>query len=485
MAKHQPNGARAMSEISNNNLRLWASEDSPSGSQNPVRSDGLIENINDAFTALTGWVLALEESRSSFQLRAKNTLGPEDAAGRLVVDDLASSVGPNHKALDRKACQRLADGMNELRSSLQTCRSQLRAAQTELATCVPASLPTDESGRLEQLIRQLLTTATEQFGFRSASVWLIDDETHCMNQRFAIGPDFPSLIGQRHLADCRADVRSMTGNVIVMSDRSETEHWQSPVQCDSAICLPVSSMSNLYGSLWLVAGDGNEVSDRDTCMLEIIAGRIACELERTGLARKLKAQCESIQAETRADMEPGIATIEQPAEIEEKFELIQPPFHGWQIESPEFHAENRAQFRQRWTGFRVTAAETMMVLSVHVGADGAKRKINSIRSAFDAFCALSVSPATIIDGAFRIIQQRFDGFEDVSICCIEIDPLTGEYRWVSRGSDWGSLANPSSQASNLSRDSGASKLPRQSELKLSIPDANAIWRPALIVRRTT
>lgn len=473
-----------MSDISNHNLRLWSADESAAGARAPIQPGSWFKNINASFESLTGWILAFDESRSSVQHRQKNGLGPEDATGKLVVDDLAESVGPARKALDRNSCQRLADGISSLVESLQTCRTQLRAAQTELATCVPASLPADESGRLEHLVRQLMTTATEQFGFRSASLWLIDDDTHCLNQRFATGPDFPSLIGQRHLGDSRADVRSMTGNVIVMNDINETAHWQAPVRCESAICLPVSSMSNLYGTIWLVAGDGSPVSDRDSCLLEVIAGRIACELERTGLARKLSQQ-QSVGIETEDDSECVSHEPELPIESQGEFELIQPPFHGWHIEAAGNGDPEQACFRQRWTGYRITAAETMMILSVHVGAEWAKRKISTIRSAFDAFCSLPVSPATIIDGAFRIIQQRFDGYEDVSLCCIEIDPLTGEYRWVSRGADWGSLANPLQQESEMSRASGAAILQRQSELKLSVPDAREIWRPSLTVRRTS
>ena len=246
-------------------------------------------------------------------------------------------------------------------------------------------------------------------------------------------------------------------------------------------------MSNLYGTMWLIEGDRNEISDRDTCMLEIIAGRIGCELERTGLARKLKQQSDSIRAESQDDTTPAPNADSNlnTEKIEEQSALIQPPFHGWQIESATNNGSSTACFQQRWTGYRVTAAETMMVLSIHVGAEGAKRKISSIRSAFDAFCSLSVSPAKLIDGAFRIIQQGFERFDDVSICCIEIDPLTGEYRWVSRGSDWGSLVNPLTHESELTRDSGAACLPRQSELKLSLPDNKNIWRPALIIRRSS
>ncbi len=469
------------------------------------------EKIQASFEQLTGWTLAFDESRTSYQKRSRHQLDATDATGRMVVDDLSVEIGPQKKALDRKMCQKLADAIGDTLNQLAQTRSDLRQAQLELATSTAASIPAEESARVENLLRSLVTAALEQFGFQSASLWIIDDNTLTLQQRMAAGKHFPSLVGQRDLDSARADVRAMTGNVIVMDDRASVAQWQAPVRCGSAICLPVSSLSNLYGTLWLVRDDSGAVSDREICLLEIIAGRIACEIERAALAQKinsdraansLPAPMESDRSGTEDDDSPDddspddfspddfspqtlpgdAGRLTGDVSFCDSDESIQPPFEGWnvQIANPLANSSTGGTICKRWTGYRVTTAESMMFLSVLTQGKQAVRIVGAIQNAFSAFCTLSVSPSTIIEGISRIVQQQFDQADGLALCCLEMDPLTGEYRWTAEGTGWGQLTSGDVP---LTKYTGAAILHRNSALTLSVPDIRGIWQPMLVIGR--
>lgn len=457
--------------------RIWFGDEAPvalSGPGNEIPSQPL-GRLRQSFEQLTGWSVEFQSPPAG----RRSSTGAAKAASpqRLMIDDLASFVGPGRKAVDRPASQRLADDISALWNELQATRSELASREIELATCVATSLPADEKARLENLLQSLLSSAMELGGFDSASVWLVDDDALALNQRLAAGPHFSGLPSARHLGESRADVRAMTGNVIVMESARDAAKWQAPVECQSAVCVPVSSLSNLYGSLWLVRNQPGDVSGQVTTVLEIIAGRIAAELERAALSRQL---LDSRQADDADLPEPRrhnrIEELLQPGEAD-----VQPPFAGWSVERlPVPHDPDNGV---RWSGFRVSGAETMLFLALHAGCDRGRQKIQVARAAFEAFATLSVSPATVVDGLNRVLQQRFDAVGDISLCCIEIDPLTGEFRWTSTGSDWGRLADGNAGRKSLPKTGGAAALPRQSSLTLSVPDHDQVWQPALIIRR--
>lgn len=459
--------------------RLWFGDEAAIAAPAPCGAipSQPLGRLRQSFEQLTGWTLEFNKSSSNGRGGSSGPQSRAPAAQYLVIDDLASCVGPGRRAVDRPASQRLADDISAVWNELQTARAELASREVELATCVATSLPVDETAKLEHLLKSLLRSAMDLGGFDSASVWLVDDDALALNQRLAAGPHFSGSPASRHLGESRADVRAMTGSVIVMESSRDVAKWQAPVECQSAVCLPVSSLSNLYGSLWLVRNQPGDVSEPVTTVLEIIAGRIAAELERAALARQL--------LDSRTTDEAGQPVSRHHNRIEEMLQAgeaeVQPPFAGWTVERMPVAPDPANGVR--WSGFRVSAAETMLFLALHAGSDRGWQKISVARAAFESFATLSVSPATVVDGLNRVLQQRFDAADDISLCCIEIDPLTGEFRWTSTGSEWGRLADGNSGKKLLPRTGGAAALPRQSSLTLSVPDHDQVWQPTLVIRR--
>ena len=109
---------------------------------------------------------------------------------------------------------------------------------------------------------------------------MLDDSTTTLQTRAAFGVELQSFPEDgRPLERCVADIEAIVGHAVVIEDVSLLPHWKVPIECDSAICVPVSSMTTPLGTLWIF---GDEVRDYDTAtlnMIEIIAGRIASELQ--------------------------------------------------------------------------------------------------------------------------------------------------------------------------------------------------------------
>jgi serine phosphatase RsbU (regulator of sigma subunit) len=56
--------------------------------------------------------------------------------------------------------------------------------------------------------------------------------------------------------------------------------WKSPEEFGSAVCVPIASPSMPLGTMWVFGSDGSQYSPLQTNILEIVAGRVASELER-------------------------------------------------------------------------------------------------------------------------------------------------------------------------------------------------------------
>ena len=64
------------------------------------------------------------------------------------------------------------------------------------------------------------------------------------------------------------------------------EPWHVPEPCGAAVCVPISTPTMILGTLWFYADDARDFDDHETNLAEIVAGRIATELERDMLIRE-------------------------------------------------------------------------------------------------------------------------------------------------------------------------------------------------------
>jgi len=84
----------------------------------------------------------------------------------------------------------------------------------------------------------------------------------------------------RPLRGAVADLEALTGRAVVLSQPSLMDYWCVPEPCGAAVCVPVSSATTLLGTLWMFGDEPRDFSGRETNLVEIVAGRLAGELER-------------------------------------------------------------------------------------------------------------------------------------------------------------------------------------------------------------
>jgi len=58
------------------------------------------------------------------------------------------------------------------------------------------------------------------------------------------------------------------------------EHWNAPEDYPAAVCVPVSTPTTVLGTLWFFAESARDFSEKQSTTAEIVAGRLAADLER-------------------------------------------------------------------------------------------------------------------------------------------------------------------------------------------------------------
>jgi serine phosphatase RsbU (regulator of sigma subunit) len=84
----------------------------------------------------------------------------------------------------------------------------------------------------------------------------------------------------RPLRGSVADLEALVGHAVVLEDTVSLPHWRCPEVYPSAVCVPVSSPTVPLGTLWCYSKTGRDFTSDQTNLLEIVAGRIAADLER-------------------------------------------------------------------------------------------------------------------------------------------------------------------------------------------------------------
>ena len=104
------------------------------------------------------------------------------------------------------------------------------------------------------------------------------------------------------------------GHAVVLTEPEMNRYWHCPEPSEAAVCVPVSSPTTPLGTLWIFSDSRREFSDPQTNLVEVVAGRLAAELEREvllGDARQSQSQRREIitAVERQAESLPRIAPL--------------------------------------------------------------------------------------------------------------------------------------------------------------------------------
>jgi GAF domain-containing protein len=194
---------------------------------------------------------------------------------------LEPSVAYDKPPLRRTAAAALASTICDLVGELALAQRALWEREAELAAGVPIAARPQEEAHLAERLEAVLAGGAKALDCQAAALYLLDDATSQLKLRAAFGlPKDRLLSPPRPLRGALADLEALVGHAVVIEDTSLLPHWKVPEKFASAVCVPVSSPSTPLGTLWLFCDEQRDFTDAETNIIEIVAGRIASDLER-------------------------------------------------------------------------------------------------------------------------------------------------------------------------------------------------------------
>jgi len=253
----------------------------------------------------------------------------------------------------------LARTLADMISESHQWQVALRHREAELAANVQLTFHDQEYRGLAQQLEQLLRSGAKAVQCDAAALYLLDRETSFLKLRSIWGlPEERLTDPPRPLSTALGDLEAMLGHAVVLNeDASLAERWNVPENFSASICVPVTSQTTIHGTLWCFADSQLEFDGSAIHLLEIIAGRIALELEHKTLL---------------SEGHDGMILKRQLTDAEHflQNQLPRPavrPGDSWQIAGAISHSKPLAATFYHWQGFTpdkslftiVSTAETM------------------------------------------------------------------------------------------------------------------------------
>ncbi|MBI2826475.1 MAG: SpoIIE family protein phosphatase [Planctomycetia bacterium] len=426
---------------------------------------GSVTDLCQAFERATGWSLRYvpggpPSTDHDLLWSAPVDPGVGGSPGHLRIDLGGAELGESGPRVDLDLAGELAASVAQLLSELHTGREELRKREAELATGVPViERDGDARPHLAERLEAVLRGGAEAVGCHAAAVYLLDSATTELKLRAAWGlPRERLTLAPRPLRTANADLEALAGHAVVMKNRAVRAEWSAPEAAAAAVCVPISSPTIPLGTLWLFSARERDFDDREVNLIEMVAGRLAGDLEREVLMR------EGLQA----------ATLKRQLNEAERLQEIQLPratplsdcwdVDAWTIRGDRLGGDFYDWFPHGDGGLSVAVGSASghgVVAAMLAGV---------LRTAVRAHADAAREPNQLLDAANGALWQAAAGLQSASLFYALLD-ATGRIRLATAGDVTALLARPaawqllSRPALPLSRDPGTHYQPCLHQLK--------------------
>lgn len=303
-------------------LKLYT-EQHPNDARPSAEVVACLPDLLYAFQTVTGWSLeyvtgAASKHSEGLTLAIPVDSGRDAPAGHLRLQpfgDVRPGDAGDQQPVERSAARLLAASMADMLGELVATRYALWRREAELAAGIPVVPHREEEKHLAARLEAVLKGGAEAIGGVAAALYLLDEGTTELKLRSCWGLPFDRLTASaRPLQGAMADLEAMLGHAVVLNDAETRRVWNVPEDFPLAACVPVSTPTTLLGTLWVFGNEGCNLGDRQTNLLEVVAGRVASDLEREVLLRcgcdgaELKKQLAAIERLQRNGL-PTIAPL--------------------------------------------------------------------------------------------------------------------------------------------------------------------------------
>jgi len=290
--------------------------------QPDIENVASLPNLLRAFEEATGWSLKYCRGSKPIHPTEYAWSAPADPGvgatlGHVQLSPVrsasAASEGPP------ASLYRLAAAIDGLVAELLTTQQALTHREAELAAAIPVVIRSDERNHLARRLRGVLRGGAEAVGCHAAALYLLDEATTTLKLRCSWGLPRDRLARPpRPLRGALADLEAMLGHAVVLEDTALFQQWNPPEDFPSAACVPVATPTNILGTLWVFCNSRRDFNDRETNVLEVVAGRLASDLEREILAHE---GAEAAQIKRQLDAAERIQRHQLPS--------VPPMIRGW------------------------------------------------------------------------------------------------------------------------------------------------------------
>jgi serine phosphatase RsbU (regulator of sigma subunit) len=339
-----------------------------------------------------------------------------------LIGEMKADQAEHRTGVDRGAADALARQIGSLLDELLETRRALWQREAELAANVPLVPQRESADHLAARLEAVLRAGAEAVGCSSAALYLLDDATTELKMRSSWGLPFDRMTAPaRPLRGAVADLEALLGHAVVLNDKNLLETWNAPENYPAAACLPVSTPTTLLGTLWVFCDNLRDFNDRETNLLEVIAGRLAADLERETL---LRASVET------AELQRQVANAERLQR--NRLPTIAPLLDGWQMCGRSRQADILGGAFHDWFSLPKGLLAAAIGRAAERGLVGAINA-DAVMSALRSHAQHRSQPERILHDANLTLWTGSAGDRHVTGLLGLIDPATGRVRCSSAG----------------------------------------------------
>ena len=213
--------------------------------------------------------------------------GVGTAPGHLRMDLGDTDLAGTRPTVGFAAAGELAGAIAKVLSDLDVARDALRKREAELAATVPVIERSADPVHLAERLEAVLRGGAQAVNCHAAAVYLLDSATTELKLRAAYGlprERRPSTRGA--LRTATADLEALAGHAVVMKNRAIRAQWNAPEAAAAAVCVPIATSAIPLGTLWVFSARERDFNDEEVNLVEIVAGRLASDLEREVLMQE-------------------------------------------------------------------------------------------------------------------------------------------------------------------------------------------------------
>jgi serine phosphatase RsbU (regulator of sigma subunit) len=383
-----------------------------------------LPQLTEAFQRATGWSLEYHAQGGSPAGLTRIWSAPIGKQGAQHVGELCIDANPSRAALsDADDVAALGDALAKLLDELTRTQTALWHREAELATGVPIVSRADESAELAERLEAILKSGADSLGCQAAAMYLLDAQTTTLKLRSLYRlPRTRLLDAPRTLDRAPADLEALAGHVITLATAEKVAAWNAPEKAVSALCVPISTPTVPLGTLWTFGDQPRDFSDADCNLAEVVAGRLAVELERQVLLAESRTSAR-IKRAWRAAQE-----LDQ-----QQSQRVAPCLDGWELAGWAAQGDDLGSAFYDW---HMHLDGTLLAVAAESSTSGFSGALSArmLRSAFRAHAETCQQSHILLDRCNRTFWSQSVGDLLSAATCIDVNAASGlvGYAWAGQ-----------------------------------------------------